>query len=136
MNSSVFAVASLLAVAICSSFSSARRTGKQLPPVPASVMPGCQPGHLRASPSRTPCRFVDKTVLPAAGIFVSLPREPSWNGCFKGKRCFKAQRSGCVLPPPACRRGALHRSAAHLHSEPWQHLATARGRFGPKVAVN
>lgn len=43
MNSSVFAVRSLLAVAICSNFPSARRIGKQLPPVPTSVMPGRQP---------------------------------------------------------------------------------------------
>lgn len=49
MNSSVFAVRSLLAVAICSNFSSARRIGKQLPPVPTSVMPGRQPGCQRAA---------------------------------------------------------------------------------------
>lgn len=48
MNSSVFAVRSLLAVAICSNFSSAR-IGKQLPPVPTSAVPGRQPGCQRAA---------------------------------------------------------------------------------------
>lgn len=115
VNSSVFAVASLLAVAICSSFSSARRTGKHLPPVPASVLPGCQPGCLQASPSRTPRRSVDKAVLLAAGIFTSLPWEPSRNGCSKGQSCSQAQRLGHVLRAPARRRRASHRSAAHFH---------------------
>lgn len=131
VNSSVFAVASLLAVAICSSFSSARRTGKHLPPVPASVMPGCQPGCLQASPSRTPRRSVDKAVLLAAGIFISLPREPSRNGCFKGQSCSQAPRGWAVfLVHPLA--GAGHCTAVLLTCT----MPTARGRFGPEFAVS
>jgi len=81
MISSVFAVRSLLAVAICSNFSSARRIGKQLPPVPTSAMPGRQPGCRGAAlPPPLPrpphprirmhtgsiCHLLSKALLPVA----------------------------------------------------------------------
>lgn len=136
MNSSVFAVRSLLAVAICSNFSSARRIGKQLPPVPTSVMPGRQPGCQSAAlPAPLPpfphphvhahtasiCHFWNKAVLlgppdlcqPAWGLLGSSPGVPL-------QQPEHAPKVGLLFPPPfSAGTGGLYFSIACLKGSAW-----------------
>lgn len=136
MNSSVFAVRSLLAVAICSNFSSARRIGKQLPPVPTSVMPGRQPGCQSAAlPAPLPpfphphvhahtasiCHFWNKAVLlgppdlcqPVWGLLGSSPAVPLLQP-------EHAPKVGLLFPPPfSAGTGGLYFSIACLKGSAW-----------------
>lgn len=122
MNSSVFAVRSLLAVAICSNFSSARRIGKQLPPVPTSAMPGRQPGaralhYLHLSP-RSPTHTVltqpqyvtSATKLCCQGLQIpaSLPGD-SWGPALACPSCSLSTPQSSAAFPSAffCRHGRI-----------------------------
>lgn len=152
MNSSVFTVRSLLAVAICSNFSSARRIGKQLPAVPTSVMPGRQPGarelhYLHLSPSSpthtgSVCHLLNKALLLVAWD----THHPAW-GLLRSSVAASPgrapKREGCIFPPPIYRHGRIVPQYALLERHGLTEAVRSYslnllsiGRFRPKVVVN
>lgn len=145
MNSSVFAVRSLLAVAICSNFSSARRIGKQLPAVPTSVMPGRQPGamelhYLHLSPSSpthtgSVCHLWTKLCCWWHEIPSSLPGDssgPVWLHLLSMPQRGKAVLFYRMIP----QYGLLERYCLAEALCSYSLNLLSIGRFRPKVVVN